>query len=254
MRPLSTDAITDVLEGGASIPEIAQKLGITLADFLDWFFTEPVQIYIAKYRAANHLIAEARASAHASALIDRLRQQMGHPDPSLSIRASNTLARFVLREMPHHSRKSTLASAQALRGEPLPEQPGYLAGIERAEKARAEKENTPKTNTDKAHAEQETESPAPQQRPPQSAPRSSAPPPTETPDSPITQPSLDVHPAQSHPAPRDATPPLPSSTHSLSPPTQLQTQLQAREPFPLPDQSPHLQAGRTTPPPEACAA
>ncbi len=49
------------------------------------------------------------------AIIDRLRQQMGHPDPGLSIRASNTLARFVLREMPHLSRKSTPESEHARR-------------------------------------------------------------------------------------------------------------------------------------------
>jgi len=236
----STDQLTEVLEGDASIPEIAKKLNVTLSDFLDWFFTKPVQQYIRLYREANRQIAEARASVHAAALIDRLRQQMGHPDPSLSIRASNTLARFVLREMPHHSRKTTLASEQARR-EPLPEQPGYFAGIERDEKARAEEQRQKRGPQPAAPESISRRAPA----------QNSG---SREPDSSITPPSPHTHPAQALQAPRDATPPLPSSAQSLSPPTQLQTPVQAREPSPPLDQSRHAQVGRTTPHPEACAA
>jgi len=247
MPPLSTDILTEVLEGGGSIPEIAKKLEITLSDFLDWFFTKPVQEYIAMYRAANRLIAEARASVHAAALIDRLRQQMGHPDPSLSIRASNTLARFVLREMPHHSRKSTPESEHARR-QPLPEQPGYLAGIERDEKARAAKPNSEQQRADLCS--QPSAPKSIQREAPSQASR------LHEPDSlvPVTPQSHHALPAQSHPAPPDATPPLPSSAHPLNLPTPLQTPVPAHEPILLPDQSHHAQAGRTMPPLEACAA
>jgi len=247
MPSLTTDMITEVLEGGSSIPEIAKKLEITLSDFLDWFFTKPVQEYIAMYRAANRLIAEARASVHAAALIDRLRQQMGHPDPGLSIRASNTLARFVLREMPHHSRKSTPES-EHVRRQPLPEQPGYLAGIERDEKARAKHANTEQQGTkfcSQPSAPESIQCDAPSQDSRVHAPDSRL---TVTPQ------CHHALPAQSHPAPRDATPPLPSSSPPRDRPTPPQTPLQSREPIPLPDQWHHAQAGRTTPPPEACAA
>ncbi len=242
MPSLSTDVLTEVLQGGSSIPEIAQKLSVTLAGFLDWFFTEPVQTYIAKYRAANHLIAQVRASVHAGALIDRLRQQMGHPDPSLSIRAASALSRFVLREMPHHSRKSTPETEQARRT-PLPEQPGYAAGIDRDENQRIEQLRAAKDRV--AHAPQPASptSASQQAASPDSIARRPQPPVTPS----VIPPSPHAHPAPTHPARHDATPQPHSSAHSPDRPTQPQTPPPAREPFPLPAQSLHAPADRTTP-------
>lgn len=237
MQPLafSTDMLTDVLEGNASLPELARKLKVALADFLDWFFTEPVQRYVNMYKAANLLIAEARISVNAPALIDRLRQQMGHPDPSLSIRASNTLAEFVLREMRPHAHKAATESRK-LQDAPLPEQPGYAAGLERAAKAR----------------EEEFRAFRPDERTTTVSPTAAPKPVTTAPS--ITAPTPHAHPAQAHPAPRDATPLPESSLPIPDQPTQLQTP--APEPLLLqpPDPSPHHTRDRTTPHPEACAA
>ena len=239
MQPaqFTTDMLTDVLEGNASLPELARKLKVTLADFLDWFFTESVQQYLHMYKAANFLIAEARISVNAPALIDRLPEQMGHPSPSLSIRASNTLADFVLREMRPPSRKSATESRK-IQNAPLPEQPGSAAGLERAAKAREEEfrafrpdDNTPSVRQADPAAI----------KPSVTAPSTIAPTPH-------------THPAQAHPAPLDATPQLASSPPTPDQPTQLQTP--APEPLLLqpPDPSPHHTRDKTTPHPEACAA
>lgn len=232
----TTETLTEVLEGDTSLPEIARKLGLSLSDFLDWFFTDPVQRYIKQYRAANHLIAQARASAHAAALIDRLRQQMGHPDPGLSIRASTALARFVFREMPSHQSRKSTPESEAVRRQPLPAQPGYVDGLKRSA-----------ANWDKLHHGGPLAQTASHQAAASSD--SKAPIVNKSPD----RPSPPSHPAQAHPAPRDATPQPPSSAHSPVQPTPPQTPAPARERSLLRVRS--RPPGRTTPPaPEERAA
>lgn len=242
-RFIPNSVLTEVLESSKLFSEVACESGVSLQELLDWFLSEPIRALVAKYREAQQLIAEARSSAYTPALLDQLHLLSKSGDDRVAIRATTTLARLVIRELPPKRAEPVLqGTARCLPKRPAAPfacEPGELELVSIRESG-----HDLSAPASPATADQTPSTIAPDATPQSQAARRQSP----------TPPPPQSRPAQAHPAPRDATPPLPSSIHSPSPPTQLQTPVPAHEPFPLPDQSLRAPAERTTPPPDACAA